>query len=61
LNNQHTAPAPGRTQGVTEKGTNTTPSSKPRPSSATDLRRHPEPPRQVCVVVVSQHYISVIR
>jgi hypothetical protein len=61
LNNQHTAPAPGRTQGVTKKGTNTTPSSKPRPSSATDLRQHPEHPRQVHVVVVSRHCISVIR
>jgi hypothetical protein len=47
LNNQHTAPAPGRTQGVTKKGTNTTPSSKPRPSSATDFRQHPEHPRQI--------------
>jgi hypothetical protein len=61
LNNQHRPPAPGRTQGVTKKGTNTTPSSKPRPSSATDLRQHPEYPRQVCVVVVSRHCISVIR
>ncbi|CAK9211317.1 unnamed protein product [Sphagnum troendelagicum] len=50
LNNQHTAPAPGRTQGVMKKGTNTTPSSKPRPSSATDLRQHHEHPRQVRVV-----------
>lgn len=60
LNNQHTAPAPGRIQGVMKKGTNTTPSTKPRPSSATDLRQHPEHPRQVRVVVVSRHCISVI-
>jgi hypothetical protein len=60
-NNQHTAPAAGRTQGVTKKVTNTTPSNKRHPSSATDFRQHPERPRQVRVVVFSWHCISVIR